>query len=127
MQRLKRDNAQLQRKLERSNMALSAARAYPLFNLGLNTDDGDGDEEAHKGKKGEQEILDELFDSDEDKVAVGQLSAEELELIEKERQDSSSRRIERALTVSAAYKTKLLQLREARPGAQYLRHLRERE
>ena len=128
VERLKRDNQVLRDKLERSNTSLSAARAYPLFTLGLDPSVVDMGEEGElrNGKKSEQQVLDELFDSDEDKADLMDLQPEERLIIENEKQYESARRIERALTVSSAYKLKLKQLRAARGnGVQHLKKLRD--
>jgi len=133
IERLKRQMAVLHRKLHRSNMALSNARAYPLLNMGqdlsriddpLKETTGGGDGVGGFNKKSEQDILDEMFDSDEDNEERVEMSAVEQAAEEKAQRELAVKRIERAIGVSTAYKAKLQQLRSSRPGVQHLKSLR---
>jgi len=121
VEKLKREVAELQRKLHRSNMALSHARAYPLLNMGP---DAPRDDASPGNRKSEKDLLDEMFDSDEDEGDRMEMSALELAEEEKAQRELAVKRIERAIGVSTAYKAKLQQLRASRPGVKHLKSLR---
>jgi len=139
--RLKEANEMLQRKLDRANRSLAASRAYPLLNSGKpppkiegENSEGqgqgqghghEGNEEKKKLKLNQQEELDLLFESDEDKEERDFDQDEMIKFEQKQRQ-LTAKRIERAVGVSTAYKAKLKQLRETRPGVKHLKGLREK-
>ena len=122
--RLKTEIMSLKRKLHRCNMAMSQSRAYPLLNLGNDPTTIDDPEHMETGKKNEQETLNELFDSDEDKADLLDMDEEQRDREEQVQRDLAVCRIERAINVSTAYKAKLEQLRASRPGVQHLKNLR---
>lgn len=126
IEKLKREAAELRGKLHRSNMALSNARAYPLLNMGKDPAQVDDPLKMATGnnKKSEQELLDEMFDSDDDKQDREEMSAAEQAAEEKAQRELAVSRIERAIGISTAYKAKLQQLRASRPGVQHLKSLR---
>jgi hypothetical protein len=135
VEKLKENNEILQKKLDKVNKALAISRAYPLYNMGSGMSNVDSDDEQmnnngiKKPKLNEQEQLDELFDSEEDREELenGYLPMEEENRIFQAEQLAQQERISRAVSVSTAYKAKLQALRQSRPGVQHLKKMRDKQ
>ena len=131
--RLKESNKKLLDRNDHLSSALANARAYPLFHTTTVEDSnshsqshGDDDNHHEPGKKNHQELLDDLFDSDEDRedINTGIVTEEDVRNDDKEKKEAQYRRIERALDISAVYKKKLANLRASRPGVAHIKSLR---
>ena len=128
LEKFKETNLLLQSKLEKANRALANQRAYPLYTSGQGLKMEDMVGEGESNKVGEAEFLEQLFDSDEDKeeISSGRMSLEEQMRVQQATRKASEDRIEKAVGISTAYKAKLKNLRESRPGVKHLRQIREK-
>ena len=128
LEKFKETNLLLQSKLEKANRALANQRAYPLYTSGQGLKMEDMMGEGESNKVGEAEFLEQLFDSDEDKeeISSGRMSLEEQMRVQQATRKASEDRIEKAVGISTAYKAKLKNLRESRPGVKHLRQIREK-
>ena len=104
-------------------LKLADARSYPLLNTRPPPDEDDLDD----GKEGLEAELEALFhpeNEDEDDTYGDDDNGETRAEREAAEARAAQQRIERAINMNEAYKSKLVQLRKARPGSQHFKSMR---